>query len=171
MASLNCFPQSWLPRGVTGECCRVCGDMLETARGIEDICSGKGYRHHNKKECQRNAKQGCVLCNVIIEHGWTRHGLRGDGSYAPPLAQPSFLDTWTVPGSLYFFCQQSDAGTNDGLPEWGAHTREKRSLHGVGWLVGRLLSMTRVRGKFWAPVITFALLASEGMSHGVNSDG
>jgi len=125
MASLNSFLPSWLPRGSVGENCRVCGNMLGTARGIEDICSGKGYRHHSKMECHRNSKRGCVLCKLIFEHGWMRHRRRGDGTYASPPARPSFLETWTMPKSLYFFCQQSDAGTNDGLPDWGTHTQGK----------------------------------------------
>jgi len=168
MASLNSFVQLWLPQSAVGGYCRVCANMLGTARGIEDICSGKGYRHHNQKKCEQNSKRGCILCKVVFEHGWMQHGLRGDGTYSPPSTLPNFLDTWSVPGSLYFFPQQSDAGTNDELPDWGTRAPEKRSLHGVGWLVGRLLVMTRARDKYWSSLITFALLTSEGMSHGVN---
>lgn len=158
---------SWLPEQAkaSGIYCRPCADMLGTESGVQKLCSPGGYCHLTKENCQRSAERGCQLCSIIYDRGWRTHRLRGDGTYSVPPAEPSCLDYWTMPKSLYFFSQKSDKRASEGLPEWGDKSSSNGSFDGVGWLVGRVLSQTRTRVKFWSHVVTFALLASPGIPY------
>jgi hypothetical protein len=59
------------------QCCDRCTSMTGTSRGLDDLRSDRGYKHHSWPELLA-AKVGCPLCNVMYEHIIQSPALRHD---------------------------------------------------------------------------------------------
>lgn len=154
----------WFPRFLAssnGEYCDVCTKMLGTARGIEAICSIKGYRHYDERSCQRSADRGCLLCKIILRHAWENRAagkrLAGTG-----------LDNLPI----YFVSQYlTDIGVSfDPYFNDPRDRPEKWKLRSVVFLEGGFLGDGKGDHKTWSPWITFAFLASDGKPPGLTGE-
>ena len=134
--------------------CRKCTALLRSAQGLIDLCSETGYTHHSRSDCLKSAQNGCALCELIFQRGWTPYS-------SEPLAGTSRTPNNAL--QLHFFAIKMAENDTTYRPSVGRH--EPRDIRGAEMLIGRVLQ------KGWYTIVEFVLLASSGMSVVFNNAG